>query len=61
VNPGEYRRYLRSMPWIAANRKKEHALPVLMIGENCRPPNITTVEFAIVEQFGGALPNTLFS
>ncbi len=27
--------YMRSMPWIAANHKKEGAAPVSMSGENC--------------------------
>jgi hypothetical protein len=44
------RSYLRSMPWIAANRQNEDARPMLMIGENCRRPNLTIVEF-----WGGTL------
>jgi len=51
--------YMRSMLWIAANRKKEDAAPVSMIGRNCRPPRIAAVEFRAVEQFGGALPKGL--
>jgi hypothetical protein len=38
------------MPWIVANHKKEDADAVSMIGENCRPRNLTIVEF-----WGGAL------
>ena len=37
--------YMRSMFWVAANRKKEDAAPVSMIGENCRSPQIALVEF----------------
>jgi hypothetical protein len=29
---------MRSMPWIAANRKKGDGAPVSVIGENCQPP-----------------------
>jgi hypothetical protein len=43
--------YMPSMLWIAANHKKEDAAPVLMIGETCRPPGMTIVEFQVVEQF----------
>jgi hypothetical protein len=42
--------YMRSMPWIVANHKKEDALPVLMIGENCRSPKVTIVEFGAFQQ-----------
>ena len=42
---------MRSMLWIAGNRKKEDAAPESIIGENCRPPRMTIVEFRAVGQF----------
>ena len=35
---------LRSMPWIAANRRKEGAVPVSAAGKTCWPTDATTVE-----------------
>jgi hypothetical protein len=36
---------IRSMPWIAANRKKGAVAAVSMISENCRPPTFEIVQF----------------
>ena len=46
------RSYSRSMPWIAANHKKEDDASVLLTGQNCRPPKVTIVEFRVVEHGG---------
>src|SRR6516164_4775500 len=43
VKPSRY--YMRSMFWIGANRKKEDAAPVSMIGENCRSRRMAIIEF----------------
>jgi hypothetical protein len=51
---------MRSMRWIAVNRKKEDAASASMIGETCRRPSTAIVEFGAVEQFGAALPKALF-
>ena len=51
---------MRSMRWIAVNRKKEDAASASMIGETCRRPSAAIVEFGAVEQFGAALPKALF-
>jgi hypothetical protein len=45
--------YMRSMPWIAVNPKKEGAAAVSMIGENCRPSKIAIVEFGASSGFKG--------
>jgi hypothetical protein len=42
---------LPSMPWIAASHKKEGAAPLSMIGENCRPPKVTIMEFGTSSGF----------
>ncbi len=47
--------YLSLTPWVAANREREDAHRVLVIGENCRTPNITIVGFRSVERLGSAL------
>jgi hypothetical protein len=39
------------MLWIDANHKKEDAASVsMMIGQPCRPPRLTMIEFRVVEQ-----------
>ena len=43
--------YMRSMPWIAANHKKEGVDSISMIGQSCRPSRMI-VDFRAVEQFG---------
>ena len=45
---------------MAANHRNEDAVPVSVIGENCRPPRMAIIEFGAVEQFGAALPKALF-
>ncbi len=36
---------LRSMPWIAVNRRKDGAVSVSAAGKNCRPANATSADF----------------
>jgi hypothetical protein len=46
---------MRSMLWIAANHKNEGAALVSMLGQNCRPPKVTIVEYRAVAQVYGPL------
>jgi hypothetical protein len=39
--------YLRSMPWIAASRKREGAASVSAACKNCRPTRVMTVDFRV--------------